>query len=290
MNSDASWYLDNLFEEHHEGSYWLEDENMEEVDSNLDYNFEVLPKFKNLSLSEDFVCDFEDTRIKESELEESKEETPDTNSDATKSESCHTKIISSRDEPAVLLVAEDENFIRNVQVFPPETGTFTQNSKDEYEEEGDFDMIKFFMSTFSKLKSRQDLVDRKMYSRKGPGRRRKYDPRTSEELRDLVMDYLRTNLGKIVSNSRCISRKDALITIAARSIKKLTYFLVEKCSAKNQYKKSTPSSYLFSFLESFSSFLSSIDCHDCDIAKSFAEYIIIYFPENKASHVLEHFI
>ena len=53
------------------------------------------------------------------------------------------------------------------------------------------------------------------------------------------------------------------------------------------YKKSDLNYYLYSFLESFSSFLFSINCHDSNLSELFVEYVVIYFPKGKAEEIIE---
>lgn len=150
------------------------------------------------------------------------------------------------------------------------------------------DLESTILNTLSKLKEQQTQIDDGTYIRNGPGRKRKYGPRTSSQLKDLAKAYLRESIGPIISNKRCKNRKDALITNYVRAVKKLTYHLVEMCAAKNMYKRNEVSRYLIAFSESHSSFLFSIEaCHDIDLVKSFIEYVVIYFPLDKAHDLID---
>lgn len=82
-------------------------------------------------------------------------------------------------------------------------------------------------------------------------------------------------------------RKDALITIAMRCIKKLPYYLIEKTSAKNLYKKSSLPLFMSSFIESFVSFMCSHGNLDAtDTIQSLCGYSLIYFPKAKVSSLI----
>ena len=134
------------------------------------------------------------------------------------------------DEPAVLLVNEDAEAL---PIIPPQNVGPDEKThisvKEELKEEGEMNVASFVTKTFSHLKSKQDQIDDGrihlfknrigIFKKKGPGRKRKHDPRTSKQLEDLVRCYLKTSLSKIVSNNRCKKRKDALITIAMRCLK-----------------------------------------------------------------------
>jgi hypothetical protein len=186
-------------------------------------------------------------------------------------------------QAAVILEEPEESadYKINNQVEPQ-----TTVSDDVLNAEGD--LVSLIISTLQHLRTKQLQIDNGTYKKTGPGRTRKYGPKTSTQLRSLVIEYLRENFSKIISNKRCKDRKDALITIFIRSLKKLTYYLVEKTAAKNMYKKNDMSKYVVAFSESHSSFLFSINkFDDCDLLKSFVEYMVIYFPLDKARELIK---
>lgn len=112
-----------------------------------------------------------------------------------------------------------------------ETTRTEESIHDECSDEDSIsDLESYILKTLSKLRDKQDQVDDGTYTRNGPGRKRKYAPRTSAQLRDLAKDYLRENIACIVANKRC---------------KKLTYHLIEMCAAKNMYKRNEVSHCLF---------------------------------------------
>lgn len=186
-------------------------------------------------------------------------------------------------EPAVVLCQEDD--VANTST--PETLTKSETHTEE-EIKCDINLAEEIWNIHSELKAKQSQLDDGSYSRSGPGRKRKFAPRTSKQLKSLVIDYIRDNLSKIVSNKRCRDRKDALITIYVRALKKLTYYLVEKCAAKNRYKRNEVENFLLAFSESHSSFLFSItDCDELDIVESFISYVVIYFPTEKATELID---
>lgn len=144
------------------------------------------------------------------------------------------------------------------------------------------DLTSSLLSTLGDLREKQDQVDNGTYWKTGPGRNRKYGPLTSGQLKLLVKKYLRNSISTIVSDCKCASRNDALLTIYFRALKKLTFHLVQRWAARTLYKDSDVSKHLIAFAESFSSFLFSISQFDeQDLVQSFIEYIVIYFPVDK---------
>ena len=111
---------------------------------------------------------------------------------------------------------------------------------------------------YSKLREKQHQIDQGTYTSKGPGRKRKNRALTSVELTKLIEDKIVESIREIMSNKRCKNRKDALITIYIRSLKKLTYFLMRKCAANNMYKRNKMSEFVTAFAESYFAFMASI--------------------------------
>ena len=175
------------------------------------------------------------------------------------------------EEPAVILQQE------------PESYTESDLSSDDPS-----NLATLIEENYQRLRERQDQIDLGTYERVGPGRNRKYSHKKSEELSQLVETELRKNLLKIVSNKRCKARKDALITIATRALKKICYFLVVKTTAKNMYKRNEVSKFIVAFSESHASLLFSTNNKSCsEIVRSFVEFIVIYFPESKARLIID---
>lgn len=78
-----------------------------------------------------------------------------------------------------------------------------------------------------------------------------------------------------------------MTTIYFRKLKKVTYELVKYCATKNLYKTSDAADYIVSFAESHFALLASINkTSDTSLFESFAEFIIIYFPSDKAKVIL----
>lgn len=196
----------------------------------------------------------------------------------------------SKDYPAVILQqAEDdapEPLPHIIKSSPTIKYECSMKSDDDVE-----DIESTIQSILYKLKAQQQTIDEGNYQKNGPGRKRKFGPKTSKQLRTLVMGYLRKHFAKIISNKRCKDRKDALITIFIRWLKKLTYHLVEQCAAKNMYKKNETSNFIVAFSESHSSFLFSINKFDeVNLVESFIEYMVIYFPLDKARKLIKSMI
>ena len=79
-----------------------------------------------------------------------------------------------------------------------------------------------------KLLNKQQAIDEGLAFKTGPGRARKHPHMTSSGLLTLIKDYIRAGINKIIINSKCLKRKDLMVTAYFRVIKKLPYFLIEK--------------------------------------------------------------
>lgn len=243
----SSWLGQDTFENYH--NLGQEDFNFQEAPEEYKFEFQKLPELsENLKFPEVLIDDN----------------------------------IDGFHQPAVVLNQDDPS-TKEESIMPD---TFSESHYTS-SEEVPVDLVSTIRNTLCKLKAKQEQIDAGTYVKSGPGRKRKHDPRTSSELHSLVINYLRKSLTKIVSNRRCKDRKDALITIYTRALKKLTYFLVEQCAAKNMYKRHEASKYLTAFSESHSSFLFSIqEFYNLDLVKSYTEFIVIYFPLDKARELI----
>ena len=190
--------------------------------------------------------------------------------------------VDNSQEAAVVLQEDSEIISEDTETNDEQTSGTSVNWVTEID-----DLGVHIKNTLYDLKTKQNLVDSGTYVKSGPGRKRKFGPKSSKQLKALVTAYFRTNFAQIVSNRRCKKRKDALITIYFRTLKKLTYHLMGKCAAKNMYKGNEVSEYLVAFSESHSSFLFSIsEFCESQLLESFVEFIIIYFPVEKASELI----
>lgn len=196
------------------------------------------------------------------------------------------------DEPAVVLEEADPtpppvevlvSTQENTRSHDSVTESVDQSSQPE---DNGTSLSTMIEENHAKFSERQRKIDAGTYVKTGPGRTRRHGHRKSSELETLVTDYLRKHIAKIVSNRRCKDRKDALITIYIRALKKLTYYLLEQTAAKNMYKRNETSKFLVSFSEAHASFLFSIGSAE-DIVKSFCEFVVIYFPDAKAREILD---
>jgi hypothetical protein len=137
----------------------------------------------------------------------------------------------------------------------------------------------------------QVLIDKGIYERTGPGRRRSNPYKTSAQIKISILDYLKTSFKNIISNDRCSKRRDAMTTFFFRALKKLAYFLTLNFATKNSYKHSKIEEFLNSFAESHFSFLTAIGMVEkVDLIETFAEFIILYYPEEKAGDILSAMI
>lgn len=195
------------------------------------------------------------------------------------------KYLATEDEPAVVLVSDEDAAPKIHPLFltPPseslhKTSKLISNKKK-------FSISAFIHKTSLELIEKQGLIDQGCYHKKGPGRKRANPNRTSSELFTLLWSHMDTKLRRTCTKK--LNRTDALTTEFIRFCEKLPYFLVLNCSSLSVYKKSTPTSFLYSFLESFTSFSSSLNCSDLDIVRSLAEYSMIFFPRNKCLQIIK---
>lgn len=140
---------------------------------------------------------------------------------------------------------------------------------------------------FAKLGEMQVLIDQGVYEKTGPGRRRSNPYKTSTHILKAILDYLKTSFKNIISNDRCSKRKDAMTTFFFRALKKLAYFLTMNFATKNSYKHCQREEFISSFAEAHFSFLTAIGmAAKVDLKETFAEFIILYYQEEKAQDIL----
>ncbi|CAI2373507.1 unnamed protein product [Moneuplotes crassus] len=190
------------------------------------------------------------------------------------------------EQPAVLLVDEEEPSTKIPDLFlPPKEKIIKQEKVNTTNKKARFSITEFVQTTYNELEAKQKMVDQGCYTKKGPGRKRANPDRTSEELYTLLWDYMNTRLRKTCNKK--LNRTDALTTEFVRICEKLPYYLVINCSSLSIYKKSSYTSFLFSFLESFTSFSSSLNSSNLDIVRSLAEYAMIFFPKTKCLQIIK---
>lgn len=149
------------------------------------------------------------------------------------------------------------------------------------------DFVRKLLQKYSQLFEIQELVEKGEFHQNGPGRRRENPYRMASEIRRIAMSYLRKAISNILNNPTSKSRKDGMMTFFFRAMKKLALFLKDHCSTKNLYKESDINSYATSFVESHFAFLASINSLSSDrLLDRFAEFIILWFPEDKAQAIL----
>jgi hypothetical protein len=141
------------------------------------------------------------------------------------------------------------------------------------------------------MQENQMLIEQGLSIKRGPGRRRRNSYKTSEEIKKVIINYLTQKFKKVIYNKRCEKRKDALVTLFFRAVKKLTYELVETCATINSYKHSRPEEFIISYAEAHFAFLTSLKKEDEVLSlDKFIEFIIIYFPEDKVRTLLAQFL
>ena len=144
---------------------------------------------------------------------------------------------------------------------------------------------------YKQMQENQKLIEQGLSIKRGPGRRRRNSYKTSEEIKQVIINYLTQKFKKVIYNKRCEKRKDALVTLFFRAVKKLTYELVETCATINSYKHSQPEEFIVSYAEAHFAFLTSLKKEDEVLnLDNFIEFIIIYFPEDKVRTLLAQFL
>lgn len=142
-------------------------------------------------------------------------------------------------------------------------------------------------SHFEWFEAKQAAINDDTYKQTGPGRKRKHDKLTTMGLRSMIYGLLKAKLAGVLAKN---SRKDSLITNYVRTLKKLPYFLIEKTAAKNMYKRNKMTEFIVAFAESYTSFLFSIIPGGVCAIDTFVEFVVIYFPEEKAQALIETLI
>lgn len=139
-------------------------------------------------------------------------------------------------------------------------------------------------TSVKKLSKRQEAIDEGLAYKTGPGRARKHPHKSSSELLSIIKDYIRTGINKIINNSKCLKRKDLMVTAYFRVIKKLPYFLIEKWSTNNLYKRNITERYILAFAEAYSAFtfaIGDIQTNKAETIKKYIEFSVIYYPYEK---------
>jgi len=101
----------------------------------------------------------------------------------------------------------------------PDLMSLRSSSEEKFQERPDDDVediAETIKSIHYRLEAQQKIINEGIYQKSGPGRKRKFGPKSSKQLKSLVMGYLRKHFDKIISNKKCKERKDALITIFIR--------------------------------------------------------------------------
>ena len=147
----------------------------------------------------------------------------------------------------------------------------------------------------------QIKVEQGLNYKTGPGRQRKNQRLPCQNLRQLIKVYFRDSIVKLVSNSKCFSRPDMIVTGFFRIIKKLPLVLVKRCGSGTQYKNNSLKKHLAAYVEAYTSFHFSTLANG-EITQSenynteewiasalheFAHFIIIYFPKTRYLSIIK---
>ena len=204
-------------------------------------------------------------------------------------------------EPCVKLVTEEEyakitethyehHFSEEYQSCVSEASVYSPkslSSKSDIKTQESSKLKDYIVKVWNRLIQKQEKVDEGTFVRKGPGRRRQNSEKTSSEFNSMIKDYLREKFLWLSKNKKWKKRMDAVITFYLRALKKCAYFFIEKAAAKNMYKRKNPAEYSVAFAESYIAFLSSINAIGTqDLLQSFCEYIVIYFPNDKCTNLI----
>lgn len=126
----------------------------------------------------------------------------------------------------------------------------------------------------------QEGIDNGFLPKSPPGRGRKNPYKTSRQLKKLIRSYFNEKFEYLGRNSKLKGRKDLLTTAFFRVIRKLPFFLIEKCSTKNLYKRNDFVQYIKAFTEASSALFSALGEKSSRL-ENFIEFIVIYFPKEK---------
>lgn len=161
-------------------------------------------------------------------------------------ESTQGDTIAEKEQLAVVLTTEDDGEVKGRLLPYPLLRSLNSPSV----EPKVFKLSELISKLFKRLMKRQQQIDAGTFVKpSGPGRKRKAEYLSTDDLVDLVRDYLFDVLAKVCR--RKSKRPDAIVSAFMRLIKKLPHFLIHKCSSPSAYKKTDMECYISSFLESY---------------------------------------
>ncbi len=197
------------------------------------------------------------------------------------------KVVHEEQEAVTLCIEETLPPKIHPSFLPPQPVEAKEEEKSS-PKKGGFLISEYINDTYAELKRKQGLIDKKKYKQKGPGRKRSNPLRPTEGpegLRELLKSLVETKLKKACRKK--LARTDALTTEFVRFCEKIPYHLVLKCSSLSIYKKSEKRCFLYSFLESYSSFSLSLPGYNLDPVRAFSEYSMIFFPKGKCLEIIK---
>lgn len=147
------------------------------------------------------------------------------------------------------------------------------STKSNIDEKENTSFSEFIKKTYSFLKERQIEIDRGSFVDRSKGRKRKNLYRTTSQIRNLIKELLTSKIKKVLKKKE--SRSDSIPTMFYRCVYDIPHDLVKKCSSMSKYKSSEMDSYVFSFLESYISFMSLIHLDEFNLLESFTGYCML---------------
>ena len=105
------------------------------------------------------------------------------------------------------------------------------------------------------------------------------------------VNYFNAILKIVISNEKSKKRRDQMITIFFRKIKKLALELVKLCATTNLYKRTKILDYTKSFIEAYNAFSVCVNDNTentpFDEIQGFIEFIVIFFPQQKVEAIIQ---
>ncbi|CAI2371973.1 unnamed protein product [Moneuplotes crassus] len=201
-------------------------------------------------------------------------------------------ILSSEEELVLSDPYEEEKFgdkisNENYSLVPVRTPPYLpeDSTKSQIDEKENNIFSEFVKSTFHFLKERQSEIDRGSFADRSKGRKRKNPYRTTTQIRNLIKELLASKIKNVLKKKE--SRSDSIPTMFYRCIYDIPHDLVKKCSSMSKYKSSKMDSYIFSFLESYISFMSLIHLDEFNLLESFTGYCMLCFPIPKCKSIIK---
>ena len=148
-------------------------------------------------------------------------------------------------------------------------------------------LISYLYSRYFTLKSNQYRLDHDEEIKPIVGRKRKCTPLKSDQILADSEQFLYDELIYIVNKLHKYSkRKDALLTVTIRALKRLLPHLKDRHSTQSRYKEKGIFEFSYSFMEAFSALSAVHPIEDDSVMLRYVEFIVPKFPPAKVKKIL----